>query len=70
MVGICRRSAGAGAERKRLEKEQISMKMKKFGGTERVVYDLVKPIADEFGYTIWDVCFEKEGALLVPSGIH
>ena len=38
------------------------MKMKKFGGTERVVYDLVKPIADEFGYTIWDVCFEKEGA--------
>lgn len=38
------------------------MKMKKFGGTERVVYDLVKPIADEFGYTIWDVSFEKEGA--------
>lgn len=38
------------------------MKMKKFGGTERVVYDLVKPIADEFGDTIWDVSFEKEGA--------
>ncbi len=38
------------------------MKMKKFGGTERIVYDLVKPIADENGYNIWDVSFEKEGA--------
>ena len=38
------------------------MKMKKFGGTEKVVYDLVKPIADEQGYSIWDVSFEKEGA--------
>lgn len=38
------------------------MKMKKFGGTERAVYDLVKPIADQFGYSIWDVSFEKEGA--------
>ncbi len=38
------------------------MKMKKFGGTERIVYDLVKPIADENGYSIWDVSFEKEGA--------
>ena len=37
------------------------MKMKKFGGTEKVVYDLVKPIADEQGYSIWDVSFEKEG---------
>ena len=36
------------------------MKMKKFGGTEKVVYDLVKPIADEQGYSIWDVSFEKE----------
>ena len=39
-----------------------AMKMKKFGGTEKVVYDLVKPIADEQGYSIWDVSFEKEGA--------
>ena len=38
------------------------MKMKKFGGTEKVVSDLVKPIADEQGYSIWDVSFEKEGA--------
>lgn len=38
------------------------MKMKKFGGTEKVVYDLVKLIADEQGYSIWDVSFEKEGA--------
>ena len=38
------------------------MKMKKFGGTEKTVYDLVKPIADEQGYSIWDVSFEKEGA--------
>lgn len=38
------------------------MKMKKFGGTERTVCELVKPIADQFGYSIWDVSFEKEGA--------
>ncbi|MCD8219482.1 MAG: ribosome maturation factor RimP [Ruminococcus sp.] len=38
------------------------MKMKKFGGTERKVYDLVKPIAEDLGYSIWDVSFEKEGA--------
>lgn len=62
MVGICRRSAGAERERKRLEKGADQHENEKFGGTERVVYDLVKPIADEFGYTIWDVCFEKEGA--------
>ncbi len=38
------------------------MKMKKFGNTEKLVYDLVKPIADELGTRIWDVRFEKEGA--------
>ena len=38
------------------------MKMKKFGNTEKLVYDLVKPIADEQGSDIWDVRFEKEGA--------
>ncbi len=38
------------------------MKMKKFGSTEQLVFDLVKPIADEFGSDIWDVRFEKEGA--------
>ena len=40
------------------------MKMKKFGGTEKVVYDLVKPIADEQGYSIWDVSLKKR----VPTG--
>jgi len=38
------------------------MKMKKFGSTEQLVFDLVKPIADECGSRIWDVRFEKEGA--------
>ena len=38
------------------------MKIKKFGNTEKLVYDLVKPIADEHGSDIWDVRFEKEGA--------
>ncbi len=38
------------------------MKLKKFGGTEQIVYDLVAPIVTEMGYAIWDVCFEKEGA--------
>ena len=39
------------------------MKLKKFGGTEQKVYDLVKPITDELGYYLWDVCYVKEGAL-------
>jgi len=38
------------------------MKMKKFGSTEQLVYELAKPIAQENGVEIWDVRFEKEGA--------
>lgn len=38
------------------------MKIKKFGNTEQLVFDLVKPIADQFECEIWDVRFEKEGA--------
>ncbi|MBO5266963.1 MAG: ribosome maturation factor RimP [Ruminiclostridium sp.] len=26
-------------------------------------YDLVKPFIEEKGYDLWDVCFEKEGAM-------
>lgn len=39
------------------------MKFKKFGATEQKVYDLVKPITDGLGYYLWDVCYEKEGAV-------
>ncbi len=39
------------------------MKFKKFGGTEQRVYELIKPITDELGYFLWDVCYVKEGAL-------
>ena len=35
--------------------------MAKKGSTVSVVYDLVKPVADELGFTLWDVKFEKEG---------
>ncbi len=38
------------------------MKFKKFGNTEKRIYDLVKPITDELGYYLWDVCYVKEGA--------
>ncbi|MCC8110611.1 MAG: ribosome maturation factor RimP [Ruminococcus sp.] len=38
------------------------MKMKKFGSTERTVRDLVQPIVEDLGYSLWDVSFEKEGA--------
>lgn len=38
------------------------MKIKKFGSTEQLVYDLAKPIADEKSLQMWDVRFEKEGA--------
>ncbi len=39
------------------------MKYKKFGATEQRVYDLIKPITDELGYYLWDICYEKEGAM-------
>ena len=39
------------------------MKLKKFGATEQRIYDLVKPITDELEYYLWDVCYEKEGAM-------
>ena len=39
------------------------MKLKKFGSTEQKVYDLVKPVTDELGYFLWDVCYVKEGAM-------
>lgn len=38
------------------------MKLKKFGGTEQKIYNLVKPITDELGYYLWDVSYVKEGA--------
>lgn len=39
------------------------MKIKKFGSTEARIYELVHPIAEELGLIIWDVRFEKEGAV-------
>lgn len=39
------------------------MKIKKFGSTESRIYELVHPIAEEQGLIVWDVRFEKEGAL-------
>ena len=39
------------------------MKIKKFGSTESRIYDMVQPIAEEQGLIVWDVRFEKEGAL-------
>ena len=38
------------------------MKLKKFGGTEQKIYDLVAPIVNGLGYLVWDVRYEKEGA--------
>lgn len=35
---------------------------KKGGNVVSVVYELVKPITDGLGLTLWDVRFEKEGA--------
>ena len=39
------------------------MASKKGGNTVAKVYELAKPIADSLGLRIWDVVFEKEGAL-------
>ena len=52
MKGESRKAAGG-----------VCMKFKKFGGTEQRVYDLIKPITDELGYYLWDVCYVKEGAM-------
>lgn len=38
------------------------MKIKKFGGTEQKVFQLVKDEAEKQGLQIWDVRYEKEGA--------
>lgn len=39
------------------------MKIKKFGSTEAKIYELVHPIAEEQGLIVWDVRYEKEGAM-------
>ena len=36
---------------------------KKGGNTVAKVYEIAKPIADSLGLKIWDVAFEKEGAM-------
>lgn len=41
---------------------EMLMKMKKYGATEQIVFELALPIAEENGLEIWDVRFEKEGA--------
>jgi ribosome maturation factor RimP len=38
------------------------MKVRNFNSTEDTVVDLILPIADNLGFDLWDVCFEKEGA--------
>ncbi len=38
------------------------MKLKKFGGTEQRIYDLIAPVVTDLGYLVWDVRYEKEGA--------
>lgn len=45
------------------ERRYQPVKFKKFGSTEQKVYELIKPITDELGYYLWDVCYEKEGAM-------
>ena len=34
----------------------------KKGNTVEIVTDIVKPVIEEMGLTLWDVRFEKEGA--------
>ncbi len=36
--------------------------MAKGGNTVRIVREIVEPLANELGLSIWDVCFLKEGA--------
>ena len=41
----------------------LLLNFKKFGNTERKIYDLVKHITDELEYFLWDISFVKEGAV-------
>lgn len=52
------------------------MAEKKQGNTVSVVWDLAKPIAEKLGLNLWDVRFQKEGAVWYlrifidkPSGV-
>ncbi|MBO5378671.1 MAG: ribosome maturation factor RimP [Ruminiclostridium sp.] len=40
-----------------------SAKKPQNGKIEDRAYELVKPFIEEKGYNLWDVCFEKEGAM-------
>ena len=40
----------------------IKLANNKGGNTVGKVFELAKPLADELGLILWDVCFEKEGA--------
>ena len=51
--------------------------MAKRGATASLVYNLAKPVADDLGFILWDVRFEKEGGsyflriiLDKPGGIN
>ena len=35
----------------------------KGGNTVAAVFEIAKPIADSLGLTIWDITYDKEGAL-------
>ncbi|MBQ7782392.1 MAG: ribosome maturation factor RimP [Oscillospiraceae bacterium] len=39
------------------------MAVKKGGSTVARVYEIAKPIADDLGLSIWDITYDKEGAL-------
>ncbi len=39
------------------------MAVKKGGSTVSKVFEIAKPIADELGLSIWDITYDKEGAL-------
>ena len=39
------------------------MAQKKKANTVEIVTDIVKPVVEGMGLTLWDVCFVKEGAL-------
>ncbi|MBQ7783425.1 MAG: ribosome maturation factor RimP [Oscillospiraceae bacterium] len=39
------------------------MAVKKGGSTVSKVFEIAKPIADELGLLIWDITYDKEGAL-------
>lgn len=60
LLFLCRRCAGKAAPKSRKGRIVTAEKNERI---EERAYRLAAPLIEERGYRLWDVCFEKEGAM-------